>query len=185
MRQSPVRLALLADGNAAAQRAPHFSVIREIPDPVPPDPINTSADLIPPVRLRLLLKEKEQNGVEYHRLHRHQQLSCRGSETTSHFYLKDSFIRTLKYFIFILEHRFDLGVKDTALSHPGESINWHVSIVNRVTRRVQEKKCFLRAKAKREQRRQNKIRRQEKPQIQIKKKKRFAAFLIVLLTCLW
>lgn len=181
MRQSPVRLALFADGNTVAQRASHFSVIREIPDPVPPDPINTSADLILPVRLRLLLKEKSE-WCWISQPAPTPQLSCRRSETSSYFYLKDSFIRTLKYFIFVLERRFDLGVTKTTLSQPGESISRHASIINRVTRHVQEKKCFPQAVEQKESK-DVKLKFEDKKNLKYnqKKKKRFSDFHIVLL----
>lgn len=67
MRLSPpslphVRLAAFRPvENAAAQRTPHFSVIRETPDPGPPDPINTSADLILPASAPAALKKKKKS----------------------------------------------------------------------------------------------------------------------------
>lgn len=63
MRLCPVRLALLPIRNAIAQRASPFSMIRERPDPVPPDQINTSSDLILPVSLHLLEGKSAQDGI--------------------------------------------------------------------------------------------------------------------------
>lgn len=59
MRLCPVRLALRPIRNAVAQRASPSSMIRRRPDPVPPDQINTSPDLILPVSLQLLGGKKK------------------------------------------------------------------------------------------------------------------------------
>lgn len=63
MRLCTVRLARLPIRNAIAQRASPFSMIRERPDPVPPDQINTSPDLILPVSLHLLRGKSAQVGI--------------------------------------------------------------------------------------------------------------------------
>lgn len=63
MRLCPVRLALLPIRNAIAQRASAFSMIIGRPDPVPPDQINTSPDLILPVSLHLLGGKSAQDGI--------------------------------------------------------------------------------------------------------------------------
>lgn len=63
MRHCPVRLALLPIRNAVAQRASPSSMIRRRPDPVPPDQINTSPDLILPVSLQLLGGKSAKDGI--------------------------------------------------------------------------------------------------------------------------
>lgn len=63
MRECPVRLALLSIRNAIAQRASPSTLIRGRPDPVPPDQINTSPDLILPLSLQLLGGKSAQDGI--------------------------------------------------------------------------------------------------------------------------
>lgn len=67
MRLCTVRLAPLPITNAIAQRASPFSMIRGRPDPVPPDQINTSPDLILPVSLHLLGGKSAQDGISLSR----------------------------------------------------------------------------------------------------------------------